>query len=266
DGEGNSLWRDARRLRALLSDLCPNDNRREINLLIAAVEENIPTDLTNSSQSSPKDMLLDRLAKRLEEDRGVTSEAARWAVGTWALALGVISPSDSAKFHHPVEAKIERSFPPAPQPGSVQQSGSPWPMFHGDAQRTGRGIGRGAVGRLKWRFETGDRVCSSPAIGADGTIYVGSWDYNLYALDGRAGQLKWRFKTGNRVYSSPAVGADGTIYVGSWDYNLYALDGRAGQLKWKYPTGNWVYSSSAAIGADGTVYVGSWDHNLYAIK
>jgi hypothetical protein len=31
-------------------------------------------------------------------------------------------------------------------------------------------------GILKWRYSTGSIVYSSPAIGADGTIYVGSWD------------------------------------------------------------------------------------------
>ena len=35
----------------------------------------------------------------------------------------------------------------------------------------------------KWAFETGDRVFSSPAIGSDGTIYVGSIDNNLYAIN-----------------------------------------------------------------------------------
>ena len=35
----------------------------------------------------------------------------------------------------------------------------------------------------KWSFETGDYVYSSPAIGSDGTIYVGSDDDNLYAIE-----------------------------------------------------------------------------------
>ena len=35
----------------------------------------------------------------------------------------------------------------------------------------------------KWAFKTGDGVDSSPAIGNDGTIYVGSLDKNLYAIE-----------------------------------------------------------------------------------
>ena len=36
--------------------------------------------------------------------------------------------------------------------------------------------------RKKWAFETGNWVSSSPTIGSDGTIYVGSKDKTLYAI------------------------------------------------------------------------------------
>ena len=115
----------------------------------------------------------------------------------------------------------------------------------------------------KWVFETGDGMWSSPAIGADGTIYVGSYDDNLYAIN-PDGTQKWAFETGHNVKSSPAIGADGTIYIGSGDNNLYAIN-PDGTQKWAFKTGNLVYSSPA-IGADSTIYVGSWDEKLYAIK
>jgi len=105
-------------------------------------------------------------------------------------------------------------------------------------------------------------VFSSPAIGADGTIYVGSKDNNLYAINSD-GSLKWSFTTGDMVRSSPTIGADGTIYVGSDDNNLYAIN-PDGSLKWSFTTGDDVFSSPA-IGADGTIYVGSFDGKLYAI-
>ena len=38
------------------------------------------------------------------------------------------------------------------------------------------------VGVKLWEFETGSWVLSSPAIGSDGTVYVGSEDYKLYAI------------------------------------------------------------------------------------
>jgi len=168
----------------------------------------------------------------------------------------------------------------------AQPAASAWPMFGQNPQRTGRSPYSGPeVPKLKWSFTTGSRIYSSPAIGADGTIYVGSIDNNLYAIN-PDGSQKWSFTTGYCVYSSPAIGADGTIYVGSWDEKFYAIN-PDGSQKWSFTTGYWVdchpaigadgtiyewsfttgakIFSSPAIGVDGTIYVGSWDTNLYAI-
>ena len=72
---------------------------------------------------------------------------------------------------------------------------------------------------------------SSPAIGSDGTVYVGSffkqirgsYDNKLYAINGKSGVKRWEFETGGSVVSSPAIGSDGTIYVGSFDKKLHAI-------------------------------------------
>jgi outer membrane protein assembly factor BamB len=88
--------------------------------------------------------------------------------------------------------------------------------------------------RLGWSFKTGGVVDSSPAIGLDGTIYVGSWDDKLYAIN-PDGSLKWSFKTGYLVDSSPAIGSDGTIYVGSWDNKLYAIYGSSSLADTPWP-------------------------------
>ena len=79
------------------------------------------------------------------------------------------------------------------------------------------------VGAPIWEFETGGIVESSPAIGSDGTVYVGSHDKKLYAINGKSGVKLWEFETGQLVGSSPAIGSDGTVYVGSKDKKLYAI-------------------------------------------
>ena len=143
-----------------------------------------------------------------------------------------------------------------------------WPMRGRTALHTANGLvaapGNHAV---VVKYQTGGWVESSPAIGADGTVYVGSNDGNLYALSTADGSRMWQYQTRGSVSSSPAIGADFTVYVGSDDGNLYALSTvspDAGSLNWQYPTGGAI-RSSPAIGADGTVYVGSDDHNLYAL-
>ena len=117
-------------------------------------------------------------------------------------------------------------------------------------------------GSLKWRLQTGDVVRSSPAIGTDGTVYVGSYDNRLYAIN-PGGTIKWYYITGGNVPSSPAIASDGTIIFGSSDGYIYALNPDS-TLKWRYATGQDVYSSPT-IAPDGTVYCGSNDDYLYAL-
>ena len=81
-------------------------------------------------------------------------------------------------------------------------------------------------GTLKWVYPTGGEVSSSPAIAPNGTIYVGSNDHNLYAINPN-GTKKWSYTTGNLVYSSPAIASDGTIYVGSANGKIYAIEGHS---------------------------------------
>lgn len=115
-----------------------------------------------------------------------------------------------------------------------------------------------------WKYKAGSYVRSSPAIGTDGTIYVGCDDEYLYAINAD-GTYKWKYKaTSDFSSASPAIGTDGTIYIGNYDDHLYAVNAD-GTLKWKYDTGNNIYSSPA-IGNDGTIYIGTDKNYIYAIK
>lgn len=126
------------------------------------------------------------------------------------------------------------------------------------------GSGDGAVyalnaasGALRWKFQTGNVVHTSPAL-SDGLVFVGSFDRNLYALDAQSGALQWKFTTGDDttiynqvgIASSPAV-AHGTVYFGSRDSHLYALNAQTGEKKWAYDNhGGWVIASPAIFGND----------------
>ncbi len=160
-------------------------------------------------------------------------------------------------------------------------------MFRGNPQHTGvyPGLAAAQFTKIKWQFPTKGQVLSSPGI-ADGTLYVGSSDHFLYALDASNGALRWKFKTGGRITSSPAVSA-GLVYFGSFDSNFYAVDAATGQLKWKFTTGgerrfaaNHLHGAepaaetmpdpfdfylSSPVVANGAVYFGSGDTNIYAL-
>jgi eukaryotic-like serine/threonine-protein kinase len=117
--------------------------------------------------------------------------------------------------------------------------------------------------------DTFDVFLSSPAL-SGGSVYFGSGDGNVYALDAASGALRWKFHTGNVVHATPAV-AHGTVYVGSWDSYFYALDAASGQERWRFKTGedpdinNQVGIQSSAVVAGDTVYFGCRDSNLYAL-
>jgi outer membrane protein assembly factor BamB len=81
----------------------------------------------------------------------------------------------------------------------------------------------GRTGAKLWSFKTGLAVRSSPAIGADGVLYVGSEDKKLYALDLKTGKMRWAFETKGKIDSSPVIGKNGILYVGSSDKKVYAL-------------------------------------------
>lgn len=119
--------------------------------------------------------------------------------------------------------------------------------------------------RLKWSYDTFGPISGSAALSADGTtIYFGSEDHNVYALDTSNRSVRWIKPTGREILASPVVGPDGAIYIGSLDGKFYAFN-PDGTEKWPpKQTGGPIYGT-AAIGRDGTLYFGSHDQNVYAI-
>ena len=113
---------------------------------------------------------------------------------------------------------------------------------------------------------------TTPAIGADRTIYVSASNGSHLVALSPNGTKEWSFSAAGTVTSSSVIGADGTIYFGDTQANnsgelpseLYAVNPNGSQ-KWRFRTGFGV-RSSPAIDADGTIYVGSDDSKLYALN
>jgi outer membrane protein assembly factor BamB len=135
-------------------------------------------------------------------------------------------------------------------------------MFRGNPARTGNYPGPGVAGPpvLLWHFPMAD--CASP-VALDRTVYAGSGDGHVYAIDMASGDERWRFETGGAVCSSPAI-AGGTLYVGSADGFLYALNVVSGEQRWRVPLPDGYMSGDAAV-VDGVVYVGTGD-GLFAVS
>src|ERR1044071_5616702 len=105
--------------------------------------------------------------------------------------------------------------------------------FHGDAAPTGvyPPAGPPQLTGTKWTFKTDGPIIGSPAI-AEGVVYIGSTDGNVYAVDQESGNQKWKFKTfaSRQVTSSPTI-ANGLVYFGGFDGILFAVDAQGGTLK-----------------------------------
>ncbi|MBW2970706.1 PQQ-binding-like beta-propeller repeat protein [Candidatus Woesearchaeota archaeon] len=132
-------------------------------------------------------------------------------------------------------------------------------------------------GKEKWRYPVFmyKNIWSSPAIGPDGTIYIGSELYppretgkpeegsaKVYAIK-PDGTLKWAYDLNSAWSTSTAViGYDGTIYTTGSDgannmVNTVFAFSPNGKVKWKFVPKDGVVEGSIALGADDTLYFGA---------
>jgi outer membrane protein assembly factor BamB len=123
----------------------------------------------------------------------------------------------------------------------------------------GAGVARELPGIRKYAY---DYFASSATLAGD-SLYIGSPDGHLYALDPQTGAQRWRFKTGGIIRSTPVV-SQGRVLFGSRDGLVYALDAKSGALRWKRATGDVVNSSPALVG--DTVVIGSRNTDIYALN
>ena len=157
------------------------------------------------------------------------------------------------------------------------------------------------AGAVRWRFNTGDRIYTTPAVtstgalllgtdadrflsvsqrgrlnlalgteadadtsaalAADGTVRVAA-GRTLWSLDADF-TVRWRLDVGGKVFSSPALTEDGTAVFGSQDNHVYAVGGD-GAVRWRFQTADDV-DASPMLDGEGNVYVGSDDGNVYSL-
>ncbi len=158
---------------------------------------------------------------------------------------------------------------PAVGDGIMYQPFVPGPCSYGDRTKKGLVVAiRVAGGKILWRFR-GAPSESSPVL-RDGTLYFGSWDHRLLALDvrGPKPKLRWTFRADGELNAAPAY-AGGTIYIGSVKGSLYAVDARTVKLKWRsrsfkrFLRGREEFYATPTV-AYGRVYVGNTDGTVYA--
>jgi outer membrane protein assembly factor BamB len=135
----------------------------------------------------------------------------------------------------------------------------------GRAQSREPGTGRWPT--VCWATELGADVRTTPVVTAT-TVYAGSGDGRLYALDRRTGARRWHFDAGSPVDGSPAL-AGAVVYFTVRNGTIYAIGASDGVLRWRHragaaialapPQGNLNYMIASPVVADSTVYAGGSD-------
>ena len=115
---------------------------------------------------------------------------------------------------------------------------------------------------LLWKFKTGGPLYASPVI-ANGTLYIGSTDGKLYALDAKQWGIKWVFDAGDAIRYSAAVLGD-RVYFSARNNKVYALDTKTGEKLWEFKSKNWM--DAPPIVADNRVYVGAFRSTIYVLN
>jgi outer membrane protein assembly factor BamB len=120
------------------------------------------------------------------------------------------------------------------------------------------------TGQQQWRFAVDSQLLPAPTY-VDGTVYFGSTDKNVYAVDAESGQLEpgWPFEAESAIWASPLV-ADGRVYAASMDHHLYCLDAETGEEIWKTEVGGAMAKQPLLV--DGILYAGAFDGKVTAIK
>lgn len=155
-----------------------------------------------------------------------------------------------------------------------------WPAFMYNGARTGSNAGEVRLSpdnaanlKLLWRQKLGEGnvLAAQPIVKGD-TVYVGSWDGFLYALNTEDGSVRWKKDLGRTtsklcipdtagITSAPAV-TDNALYIGGGDDQLYALNPQNGDVLWKFKTGDngekgGAYNWASPLVYSGRVYYGT---------
>lgn len=147
---GVDILNDPKRLHGLLLDKCP-DARREINVLLMAIDEKIPYALRSMPSGVPQVSALATQTQRLADATGLTVEAAQWSVETWAIALGILTPLA------PAPTPSELSEPAPVTSSAVTSSAATSPSFPGQPIVT---VSRLGFGQFKTIKEAQDQLPS----------------------------------------------------------------------------------------------------------
>lgn len=105
---------------------------------------------------------------------------------------------------------------------------------------------RTSDGRMLWKQFIGDFLACSPAVDAEGNVYVGALDGSITCIDGASGRVRWTVQTESPIYASATLTPDGGVCMAGSDGVVRMLDGQTGTVRWVFPTHSVIRGSGVA--------------------
>lgn len=114
-----------------------------------------------------------------------------------------------------------------------------WSRERHDSSNSGRGgsLADNETGALKWCRDLGAAVGTTPSIGVDGIVYVGTEAGTLFALEPEGGAVTWEVSVGQPIHSTPAVDRADQVYFGDDGGFVHGLDANGTALWPAFDTG-----------------------------
>jgi outer membrane lipoprotein SlyB len=258
DRFGAELLAEPARLRGLLADEVPQA-RKEISVLMLALEERVPQDLMRVHSGESASSLTPRLARRLTEEKSLSPDAARWAVNAWAYGMGLEAIVDSqpareepgfggaagaaalAGGQAAANQTYDRSLP---RPAPVPVPPSPW--SNRMVQIGAAAVAAIVIGGGAWWYSTPKleiaRVETAGVFIGNGkpqpvyidfdarNVQVRSVEVKLVKGDGNWGQTNWKAEVTpegpNRVAAGTLAVNTSTPITATFEYVLVGADGK----------------------------------------
>jgi outer membrane protein assembly factor BamB len=104
------------------------------------------------------------------------------------------------------------------------------------------------IGTKRWvSQDLGGALVGTPAVGTDGTLYVGTFGKEMLALNTSDGSIKWRFTTEDWVWSGPAL-VNNSLFFGDLSGYLYGLNAADGTALWRIQRPTAIVDTPAVAG------------------
>lgn len=223
--QGRTVVENPSRCNALLRDLAP-EHKREIFVLVSALEQGVVNDLLSLQGQVPPGVLLAQVTAKLQAALALTEEAARWSVESWALALGVLPSAANAPDASALAVSIKLAFTLSEHQAEVTAL-----AFSRDSQRLlSAGMDGLAVvwsaadGQPLFRCEGELGVMSSGAFSPDGSLVaLGGVDADIALWHPENGGRLRRLRGHTGEVTGVAFTPDGRTLISS---------SRDGTLRW----------------------------------